>query len=378
MGEFVYPYYFGAGCLERITSAMAGYDTDQFVVVTDDHVLALHGEAFLSGLRRHAPVQVLSLPPGDAMKSVLHLNSHLEKAIGAGATRRSVVVAFGGGVVGNLAGLTAATLYRGIRLVHVPTTTIAAMDSVLSLKQTVNSGHGKNHIGTYHAPEAVYLDVDLLRTLDDKQLRSGLCEAAKNCLAIRPEALPVLRTRLAGGNLSSPDVLLWLLEESLTAKSSVTGDDAREQRSGLVLEYGHTVGHAVEMEDRRRRGTDGLSHGEAVMLGMLAAARISRGIGGLDDRAVAEHDELAHHLGVSPKLPDAVTPEAVMDVVRVDNKRGYLPVSGEEAAMVLLRELGHPYGSRDLPLTAVSLEAVKDVVTDMVRVPEPWHGSGAS
>ncbi|MFD4242979.1 2-deoxy-scyllo-inosose synthase [Streptomyces sp. NPDC058525] len=365
-GEASYPYYFGEDCLDRIVASMAGYGADRFLVVTDDNVLQLHGEKLLPALARVAPVDVFSRPAGDGAKSLHNLGACLEQAIAAGASRQSVVVAFGGGVPGNLAGVVASLLFRGVRLVHIPTTTVAAMDSVISLKQAINSTHGKNHIGTYRTPEAVYFDAGLLSTLPSKQLRSGLCEATKNCLAIRPQSIAQMRDRLAAGDLASPQTLLWLLEESLEAKCSVMAQDTYEQRAGLILEYGHTVGHAVEMCDQRLRGSDGLSHGEAVMLGMLAAARISNAMGALDDAAVAVHEELARALGVGTEMPGGLLIEDVMDVVRVDNKRGYLTVSGEEAAMVLLGRLGVPLGSHDLPLTAVPLGIVKEAVATLV------------
>lgn len=366
LGDVSYPYYYGFECLDAILASLREHETDLFLVVTDDNVLELHGEPFLSGLRAIAPVEVLSLPAGDGMKALPNLAGHLERAIAAGATRRSVVVAFGGGVPGNLAGVVAALLFRGVRLVHIPTSTVAAMDSVISLKQAINSSHGKNHIGTYHTPEGVYLDAGFLRTLPNKQLRSGLCEATKNCLAIRPESIEPMRKMLAAGELTAPDSLLWLLEESLTAKISVTAKDAREQNSGLILEYGHTVGHAVELCDQRLRGAEGVSHGEAVMFGMLAAARISAELGVLSADDVAVHDELARALDAPLTVPDGVRVDQVMATVRADNKRGYLPVGPDEGAFVLLREFGEPLGSRDLPLVSVPLDLVERVVTGLM------------
>ncbi|WP_200260293.1 2-deoxy-scyllo-inosose synthase [Streptomyces sp. HSG2] len=365
LGGTRYPYFYGHECMGRIIDSIAGYDADRFIVVTDDNVLALHGESLLPRLGEHAPVQVLSLPAGDGMKALPNLAAHLEQAIASGATRRSVVIAFGGGVPGNLAGVVAALLFRGVRLVHIPTTTVAAMDSVISLKQAINSGSGKNHIGTYHTPEAVYLDVALLRTLEGKQLRSGLCEATKNCLAIRPQSISDLRRVLADGDLASPSTLLWLLEESLEAKISVTERDRYEQKAGLILEYGHTVGHAVEICDQRLRGAEGISHGEAVMFGMLAAARISAAVGGLTQDDVSMHDELAYALGAPVTVPDGLSIADVVNAVRLDNKRGYLPVSAGEAAMVVLDELGKPMGSRDLPLVPVPMDLVEETVAGL-------------
>jgi 3-dehydroquinate synthase/2-deoxy-scyllo-inosose synthase len=365
LADVSYPYYYGSDCVDRIVSSLAAAEADRYFVVTDDTVLALHGEAVLTRLRAHADVVVLSLPPGDSMKALNHLSAHLEQALAAGATRRSVVVTFGGGAPGNLGGLVAALLFRGIRLVHLPTTTVAAMDSVLSLKQAINSRYGKNHIGTYHTPAAVYVDVAFLQTLPAREIRSGLCETAKNCLAIRPGSLPALRQLLASGNVSRPAALLWLLEESLAAKAAVTAHDAREQHAGLVLEYGHTVGHAIEICDQRARGAGGISHGEAVALGLLVAARVAWALGELDEEAVRVHDEIVAALGVAPRLPAGVEISDMIDVIRMDNKRGYLPVAPDEAAMVLLRGLGVPAGPADRPLRLVPLALVERAVGDL-------------
>lgn len=364
MGDTHYPYYLGYDCVEGIVEALGNYRTDRFLVVTDDTVHGLHGDGLVRGLGRYAPVTVLSAPAGEAMKSQSRLCSHLERAIADGASRRSVVVAFGGGVPGNLAGLTAALLFRGIRLVHVPTTTVAAMDSVISLKQAINGSRGKNLIGTYHAPVAVYSDVRFLQTLPDSELRSGLCEATKNCLAVRPSAAHDLRQVLAGGDLASASVLMWLLQESLAAKSAVMIDDPKEQRRGLVLEYGHTVGHAIELCDQRMRGHAGVSHGHAVAIGMAVAARISAAVSGAD--LVSLHDELLALLDVPVRIPPGLSASDILDVVRTDNKRGYLNIAPDQAAMVLLRELGRPFGTPDCPLVAVPLDSVHDVVSELI------------
>jgi len=365
LGEADYPYYFGWHCLEHIAHSIGRCEADKFLVVTDDTVLALHGDVLLRGLRAQADVVLLSSPPGEGMKSLRHLSFHLERAIAAGATRRSIVVAFGGGVPGNLGGMLAALLFRGIRLVHVPTTTVAAMDSVLSLKQAINSGYGKNHVGTYYAPIAVYLDLALLQTLPQRELRSGFCEAAKNCLAIRPESLPNLRRILRQGELASPSALEWLLEDSLAAKSAVTALDAKEQRSGLILEYGHTIGHAIELCDHRLRGTAGLSHGEAVAMGFAAAARASLALGKLDRKSARIHSDLLVDLGVPAHLPGLKVSD-VIGVVHADNKRGYLAHAPHETAMVLLSELGVPVGEPDLPLISVPLDLIEQVVSEFI------------
>lgn len=367
LGDVVFPYVVGARCLDRIGVELSSYDPDLFLVVTDETVIGLHGTALLVGLEPIAPAMVLAAPSGEAMKSLEQVSSYLEKAIAARATRRSMVVAFGGGVPGNVAGLMAALLYRGVRLVHVPTTTMAAMDSVLSIKQAVNSRSGKNHIGAYYPPTAVYLDIDVLRTLPDRHLRSGLCETAKNGLAIQPRSLAALRALLAAGDRASTDALRWVLEDSLAAKSLVTARDSRERGAGLVLEYGHTIGHAVEFCDQRLRGPDALTHGEAVAIGMVAAARIAAAMGWLGREQVAAHEELAALLDVEPRLPAGVSPEDVMTRVRADNKRGLIEHAPDESPMVLLGDLGKPLGASDCPLVPVPMTVITRIVEELAQ-----------
>lgn len=361
-----YPYWYGYDCMERIVEQLHSMGADRFLVVTDDHVLALHGDAFLSLLGISTPINVLSCPPGEGMKSLAVLGRYLEAALAFGSTRSTVVVAFGGGVVGNLGGLLAALLFRGIRLVHVPTTIIAAMDSVISLKQAINSSRGKNHIGVYHRPSAVLVDLQLLQTLPRREVRSGLCEGIKNCLAIRPGTISEFRCKIIDGDPLSAEALEWLLLESVAAKTEVMFDDARERNAGIVLEYGHTIGHAVELCDQRMRGIDAMSHGEAVGIGMVAAARISLQRGWLADGEVALHESLLDEVGAPTRIPTWLDIEELLKLVRHDNKRGYLAAEANEAPLVLLTRLGFPAGEPGRPLVLVRIEEIKSVVTGML------------
>ncbi|MEU6586017.1 2-deoxy-scyllo-inosose synthase [Nocardia sp. NPDC046763] len=365
IGEQSFPYYFGRDCVTEIGAAIAALGADRLVFVTDDEVLSRYRRD-IDRLAGSIPSLILSHPSGESMKTLTCLSGHLETALRAGVTRRSVVVSFGGGVPGNLAGLMANLLFRGVRLVHVPTTTIAAMDSVLSLKQAINSGVGKNHLGTYYAPEAVFTDVEFFTTLPERELRSGLCEMAKNCLAIDPSALAGLREVI--GNMAAPDSLLWLLDASIAAKSAVTRDDTYERGAGLVLEYGHTVGHAIEICDHRVRGAAGSPHGAAIALGMLVAAHISHARGWLSDDEVSVHYEIVTGLGVEPALPDSVRIDDVLRVVADDNKKGYLPPRPDAVPFVLLRALGRPERTGDLPLVPVAVREIRAAL-DVIAQP---------
>ncbi|WP_169815648.1 2-deoxy-scyllo-inosose synthase [Nocardia inohanensis] len=370
IGDRSFPYFFGADCVGEIADGLAGLGADLLVVVTDDQVSELYA-GVLARLGERTPSVVLTQPAGESMKTLSCLSGHLETALAAGATRRSVVVSFGGGVPGNLAGLMASLLFRGVRLVHVPTTTIAAMDSVLSLKQAINSPVGKNSLGTYYAPTAVYTDVRFFTSLPIRELRSGLCEMAKNCLAIRPESIEGLRAVIAGGDLGAPPALAWLLEASIEAKSAVTQDDTFERRSGLVLEYGHTTGHAIELCDHRARGADGVPHGVAIALGMLVAAHISHARGWLSDDAVSRHYEIVTGLGVEPYLPGTVRIDEVLRVIADDNKKGYLEPRADSVPFVLLRALGRPAMTGDLPLVPVSRSEIRAALDVLSRRAAP-------
>ena len=249
---------------------------------------------------------------------------------------------------------------------HIPTTTVAAMDSTISLKQAVNSAKGKNQFGLYHPPHAVFTDVKLMQTLPKPQLRSGLCEMAKNCLAISPGAIPGLRDVLTSGAWDSVDALLWLLTESLAAKCRVMRTDTKEQRSGLILEYGHTVGHAIELCDHRLRGAAGISHGEAVAIGLRVAARVAAAMGAMSVDDVLLHDDLVAALG-APSIPARISTDDVLAVVRADNKRGYLDVAAGQAPMVLLRAPGIPLGPEDLPLVPVDVDLIGCCLEAMIN-----------
>ncbi|UGT41932.1 iron-containing alcohol dehydrogenase [Nocardia yamanashiensis] len=375
IGDRSFPYFFGADCVGEIADGLAGLGADLLVVVTDDQVRALYSGVLARWGERTRTV-VLSHPAGESMKTLSCLAEHLEAALAAGATRRSVVVSFGGGVPGNLAGVMAGLLFRGVRLVHVPTTTIAAMDSVLSLKQAINSPVGKNGLGTYYAPAAVYTDVRFFTSLPIRELRSGLCEMAKNCLAIRPESIAGLRAVISGGDLGAPRALAWLLDASIDAKSAVTRDDTFERRAGLVLEYGHTTGHAIELCDHRARGAEGLPHGVAIALGMLVAAHISHARGWLSEDAVRTHYEIVTGLGVDPRLPAAVHADDVLRVIADDNKKGYLEPRADSVPFVLLRALGRPAMTGELPLVPVSHGEIRAALDLLARRPAALPAAG--
>src|ERR1700730_1921458 len=187
-GNVRYPFYVRSGPATggELAGLLDRLHADRFLVITDSGVPAPAVQAVSLGLEKLAPVTVLRVPADEKAKTLTTVNDLSAEAFGSGATRRSVFVALGGGVAGDGARLLAHLTMRGARLVHIPTTLLAMSDSVLSLKQAVNSPVGKNHLGAFHAPELVWAQLDFLATLPPSEIRAALCEAIKNVVAICP------------------------------------------------------------------------------------------------------------------------------------------------------------------------------------------------
>jgi 3-dehydroquinate synthetase len=367
LGPVRYPFRLGTDCLEQITDGLIELSGSGYLVVCDTHTGPLFGTGIVDRLSPRAPAHLLMHPAGEPHKDLLAVSALMESALELGADRASIVVAVGGGVTGNMAGLMAALLFRGIRLVHIPTSLLAMLDSVLSLKQAVNAGVGKNLVGTFYPPVAVLADTAMLRTLPRRETISGLCEAIKNSLAIRPEMTDLLLRGLRPDACYDDATMRSIISESILAKASVTVADEHESRTGLVLEYGHTVGHALEYT-----AAGGLSHGEAVGLGMLVAAEVAHRLGHLDASTVALHSELLGQAGAALAIPAQLDLDEVLHRLRFDNKRGYLPGGGDTSAMVLLRGHGEPIWSDGRPLVPVPMALVGEVVGELAG--PGWSG----
>ncbi|NGZ59860.1 MAG: hypothetical protein CV081_05085 [Nitrospira sp. LK265] len=354
------PYFWGWGWLEDAPWPDCIPLPDKFFIVGDERALQLHGSQALSFLQSSRQVEVMPIRTGEAGKTLSALEAIASVALEKGITRRSTVVAMGGGAIGNVAGLLAATIFRGISLIHIPTTIIAAFDSVISLKQAVNVGGAKNLLGTYHTPDAIFCDLGFLRTLERREIVSGLCECAKNALAISPEQIPVLQEFATRDDLIQDDAAMrTLLALSIAAKQQVMRHDAHEGSEAAVLEYGHTIGHAIEALDLERRGNDSISHGECVALGMAAACKIATRRGYMSAGMAGEHDRLLSQVGSSLRMPPNITPEMVVERALRDNKR--TEFQKDLLRMVLLKGFGRPAIENDGTLFS------KVSVTEVIR-----------
>lgn len=294
-------------------------------VLTDETVDRLYGEAFVGPLRAAGyAVHKLVMADGEGSKTLANYARLAEQILALGLDERSVLVSLGGGAVCNVCGLLAATLYRGVRLVHVPTTVMAQCDAAISHKQGVNGSRGKNLIGAYYAPIRIIVDVEVLATLDDRAVPDGLAEALKHALAQDPDFL--LRLLDHRGDRRDPAFLESVIERNIRLKCDVMARDPQEYREGMVLQYGHTVGHPIEHLSGYT-----LRHGECVAIGMAVAARVARLLGACDDRTVRIHDTLIAAYGLPTRVPEDIRTADIMEGLKY-NKR-YL-TEGTRMALV--------------------------------------------
>ncbi len=295
-----YPVVVGQGVLRRAGEILDGLGFRCApVIITNACVWRLHGNTLSQSLHeRFGPSPVIRIGDGERFKNHETLQKIYEGLFRAHADRRSWILAFGGGVVGDIAGFAAATFMRGIRYAGVPTTLLAQVDSSIGGKVGINVTRGKNLIGTFHQPSAVLSDISVLRTLPARELAAGLYEVVK-CGAIR--SAPLLRyleRRLPAILRREPGPLAHVVLEASRIKAAVVSSDERENELRMVLNFGHTVGHALEAATAYRR----FKHGEAVGWGMIAAIGMGSELGFLDGIGADRLVRLIHRVGMLPSL----------------------------------------------------------------------------
>ena len=278
--------------IERI----AGRLPRRVFVVTSPEIWALWGET-LSASFAEPPI-TLFLAPGEKHKTLASVEKLLRQMISAGGDRGSLLIAFGGGIVGDVGGFVAAVFMRGIPYVQVPTTFLAQVDSSVGGKTGVNLPEGKNLVGSFHHPLAVFADIGVLGTLPDRELRAGLMESVKAGI-IRDRALVrFLEEHVDDVLRRDPKALEKVIVASIRMKADVVNKDERESGLRMILNFGHTIGHAIEQATRYKV----LLHGEAVAWGMVAALYLARQRGMITTRQAERMESLIYRYGPLPPL----------------------------------------------------------------------------
>jgi 3-dehydroquinate synthase len=274
------------------------------VVVSSPLVWQLHGEAVRNAATERAPILV---PDGERFKTTATVARVYDALLQIGADRSTVVIAAGGGVIGDMVGFAAATYLRGLRLVQVPTTLMAQVDSAVGGKTGVNHPLGKNLIGAFHAPRLVLADPAVLSTLPRREFRAGLYEVIKYGIIASPALFDRVESSLAALFARDQDAAAAVVAESCRIKAEVVSGDERESGNRRILNFGHTVGHAIEAVTKYRR----FLHGEAVAYGMLAALALGVGRGVTPAAARQRVADLIAKLGPLPPVVDLSARELV-------------------------------------------------------------------
>ncbi|GAB4467191.1 MAG: 3-dehydroquinate synthase [Burkholderiaceae bacterium] len=273
-----YDIHIGGGLLARLDALIAPLAPTSILIVSDSTVAPLYGDTALSAARRVAPAALVELVAGEPHKTMATVARVLDALVTSGADRRSLVVALGGGVVGDIAGFAAAIYMRGIRYVQVPTTLLAQVDSSVGGKTGVNHPRGKNLIGAFHQPVLVVSDTDTLRTLPARELSAGLAEVLKHGLLADVDYFERTSRELSRLLARDEQALAAAIARSCEIKAAVVARDEREAGERALLNLGHTFGHAIEA----LTGFSRWLHGEAVGCGLCLAADLSCRLGSIE------------------------------------------------------------------------------------------------
>ncbi len=353
----LYPVMVGAQ-VEQAAAIVAGLKATKAAVICSKNTRAIAQRIAAEALSISLPHCVLEIPDGEENKSMATLQGLLEKMRGEKLDRDAVLIAVGGGVLGDMAGFAAAVYLRGIRIVQVPTTLVAMADSSVGGKTGVNFG-GKNLVGAFHQPEAVVMDFSVLKTLAAEEARQGLAEIVKVACIRSPELFKFIEENPEKAVALEERTLERMVREAVEIKADVVGVDERESRelsrdsgnSRMLLNFGHSLGHALE-----KASGYSLKHGDAVSIGMVGECEIAKRMGLLEESECVRIRNLLEKLGLPTSAPGVDAGKAV-EALQDDKKN-----SSGELVMVLLRKIG-----RGEIVKGVPRELAAQALSELVR-----------
>ena len=284
---------------DQYSSRWAGRHT---VIVSDENVAAIYLDAIVDQLTPVASrIDTIVVPVGETSKSIEHANKIWQQLIEFGADRSSLIIALGGGVVGDLAGFAAATFMRGISLLQIPTSLLAQVDSSVGGKTGINLPQGKNLVGSFHQPELVFVSTSTLSTLDEANFHAGMAEVIKYGVIMDQTFFEWLEENAEAINSKEPQVLAEMIATCCKCKARVVEEDERETTGRrAILNYGHTFGHAIEAVF----GYGSFLHGEAIAIGMNCAARLAANLGMFDTNLITRQKTLLERFSLPIDCPE--------------------------------------------------------------------------
>ncbi len=329
----------GSGLIENCgpwARQRLGREAAKIVIFSNPTVLKLYGEAAAASLMREGfAISTYLMRDGERYKTLKTVTDALKNFSGAGITRTDGIVALGGGVVGDAAGFAASIHLRGVRVLQIPTTLLAMVDSSVGGKTGVNGEAGKNSIGAFHQPSGVLVDIRTLATLDERHINAGFFEAAKHGFLAGGETLEEAVWAIRARDAES---MRAMIHSSVLYKAAIVSDDEREasskrnSKSRKVLNFGHTLAHALEKVTNYRV----FLHGEAVAYGMLFAAELSKSVAKMPQKDVNVLYDVVQSVGSLPSLAN-IDPREVFEAFRFDKKN-----QAGDLQMILLRGIGKP------------------------------------
>jgi 3-dehydroquinate synthase len=340
LGERSYPIYIGSGLLARtgmLDPHLRGRDA---LIVTNVTVGPLYEQRLRTMLGSKSRIECVVLPDGEEYKSLDTTATVLNALVKGRFSRDGVVLALGGGVIGDMAGFAAAIYQRGIEFIQVPTTLLAQVDSAVGGKTGINHPGGKNLIGAFHQPLCVVSDSDTLRTLPDRELSAGLAEVLKCGLIADAQFVGWIEEHAAALLTRDASALNLVIRRSCEIKAEVVAGDEREHGRRALLNFGHSFGHAIE----QCAGYGTLLHGEAVGAGMAMAARFSQRLGLLPAGEVARIERLLDLLKLPVSSP-RLDPDRFLAAMAMDKK-----VLSGQLRLILLPVVGHARVTSDFPM----------------------------
>jgi 3-dehydroquinate synthase len=310
-----YPALVGTNVLDQIGEYSRKYlRSERCAIVSDSNVARMFGKRVKKSLTLAGfhPI-LITIPAGEKSKTLKQAGAICDRMITAGLDRQSFVVGLGGGMIGDISGFVAAIYHRGIPHVQIPTTLLAMVDSSIGAKTGVDTRAGKNLIGAFHQPSLVIDDIDVLKTLPRRQFNQGFAEIIKHAIIADTKMFRILQSRKAGATPAVQD----LIKRNIQIKSRIVARDERD-RTGerALLNFGHTVGHAIERAGNYRK----FLHGEAVSLGIAAACAISVKRAGLPPNQCAAIVDLLGRFGLPRRLPPKFPRKKVVDALKFDKK----------------------------------------------------------
>ncbi len=343
LGDRSYPILIGRGLLGDKALIGRHIRVGDVLLISNTTVQPLYATPLLEALASHRVVQA-TLPDGEQHKTFTNVSRLMDVLVANRFNRDCTVLALGGGVVGDMAGFAAACYQRGVDFVQVPTTLLAQVDSSVGGKTGVNHPGGKNLIGAFHQPTAVFADTDTLRTLPDRELRAGLAEVIKYGLIHDAAFFDWLESSVEKLLARDAQALAHAISRSCEIKAEIVGRDEREQGERALLNFGHTFGHAIEAAT----GYTQWLHGEAVGAGMMLAVTMSREMGLVSGGDAKRIEALLERAGL-PTRVRGVTPEQMGENMRIDKK-----VKQGRIRFVLLRSIGTAFVTADYAEPALS------------------------